>query len=111
MEIVLIKTKRFTESRSHEYKKKGMAKRGVFLALLLLLSVNGQVVEEWYQNLQHYGPLKTEGWNPRPMRLIADYTYRIEELACNANDEFMFVSKLATASPPPLGKFSGCLLF
>jgi hypothetical protein len=71
--------------------------------LLLLLSVDGHEVEEWYKNLQHYGPLKNDGWNARAMTLVSNYTYRIEELSCNANDEFLFVAKLDTDPPPPLG--------
>jgi hypothetical protein len=64
------------------------------------------VVEEWYKNLNHFGPLATSDWAFRKMALVADYTYRIENLGYQANMPFIFVSD--TPVPPggvvpPLG--------
>ena len=64
------------------------------------------MVEDWYRNMNHFGPLATSGWAFRKMSLIADYTYRIESLSYQANMPFMFVSD--TPVPPggvvpPLG--------
>jgi len=63
-----------------------MATRGVGmrLHLVLLLALLGAaasfVVEDWYRNLNHFGPLATSDWAFRKMTLVADYTYRIDNL-------------------------------
>ena len=57
---------------------------------------------------QHFGPNHTHGWAPRPMSLVADYTYRIRSLHVDAGQEFMFVQKLPEPRTytPPLGELN-----
>ena len=76
------------------------------LLLALLGAAASFVVEDWYRNLNHFGPLATSDWAFRKMTLVADYTYRIENLYYQSNMPFMFVSD--TPIPPggvvpPLG--------
>ena len=62
-------------------------------------------IEPWYRNLSHFGPLDLDydgGWNFRDMRLVDDYTFRIDRIPGSPLHPFMFVSP--TAAPhPPLG--------
>lgn len=84
-----------------------MSVLGISLILLLKLYLcSGFLIEPWYENLQHFGPLATDGWNTRPMTIIEDFTYRIENLSYASNQPFMFVQKLPIAEGeyvPPLG--------
>jgi hypothetical protein len=57
-------------------------------------------VEPWYQNLQHFGPTATDGWNARPMNQTSSFTFTLSNLPVLANQEFMFVSLLAQPAPP-----------
>lgn len=80
------------------------------MMLLLFLSLSRSfLVESWFENLHHFGPLKTEGWAARAMTLVGDYAFVIRGIECVAGDQFMFVSKLQFASgtaPPPLGELN-----
>ena len=78
----------------------------VAILLIPVIGVHAFVVEPWYAQLNHFGPLASSNWAPRPMKLVADYTYRIENLEYNANMPFMFVSKVPVPTggvSPPLG--------
>ena len=68
--------------------------KSLIIFLCFLAYCNSFVVEPWYANLNHFGPLANDGWNARPMTLIADYTYRISNLSYIANQPYMFVSSV-----------------
>jgi len=63
-------------------------------------------VEDWYQNLTHFGPLDRDydaGWDFRDMELIDDHTFFISDIPGSRDHPFMFVSP--SPSPlPPLGE-------
>ena len=62
-------------------------------------------IEPWYAGLSHFGPLDLDydaGWNFRDMRLVADYTFRIDNISGSPQHPFMFVSP-TEAPHPPLG--------
>lgn len=71
-----------------------------FAIITQLLLASSFVVESWYVNLNHFGPLANDGWNARPMTLIANYTYRISNLSYLANQPYMFVSSVPPPVPP-----------
>ena len=57
----------------------------VALAASIALSVAtfAHKVEPWYRNLSHFGPLDLDydgGWEFRDMRLVDDYTFRIDRI-------------------------------
>ena len=79
------------------------------ITIIPFISVHSFVVEPWFENLNHFGPLANADWAPRPMTLVADYTYRIENLQYNANMPFMFVSNTPVPKGgvvPPLGNLN-----
>ena len=72
------------------------------LAILLHCS-NAFQTDPWYDQIYYFG---APSWNlNHPLTLIGDYTFRIENLKLDQNNEFMFVSKatLWNGKPPPLG--------
>ena len=51
------------------------------LLLALLGAAASFVVEDWYRNLNHFGPLATSDWAFRKMTLVADYTWsKVEQV-------------------------------
>ena len=80
-----------------------------WLLFLMIMNTSAFLIEDWYKNLNHFGPLVNEDWNARPMTLVADFTYRIENLDYSANMPFMFVSNTEVpigTQVPPLGPYN-----
>lgn len=81
----------------------------LFLSFFIENAFGEQIVEEWYRNLHHYGPLRNDGWNARAMSVLDDYAFEIKSLDVSKNDQFMFVQKMTFINgtkPPPLGELN-----
>ena len=69
------------------------------LCLLFACATAQFKIESHFARLQQFGPLKSSGWDARPMRLVADFTLRIDGLDVGANMPFMFVSAIGPPYP------------